>query len=478
MNINAISPIEGRYFSKTKELQAYFSEKALFSYRIYTEIKYLIYLSETNVANLRKITEKEKLFLNTLYNLTDKDSYIIKEIETKGYKNISATNHDVKAVEYYIKLKLEESSLKDLKEFVHFGLTSEDINNISYGLILRDSINYVIFPLLIECYSMIYNLAVKYKSLPMLARTHGQPASPTTFGKEMLVFVNRLKEEFINLYNQKILLKLNGATGNYNAHHVASPKLDFIEFSTFFIKSLESKKEEKKNEFYSKSPMRIDLNLITTQIEPHDSYCRIFDSLKRINIILIDFCMDIWRYISDNWLKQKIIKGEIGSSTMPHKVNPIDFENAEGNLGLANSLFNFFTNKLMISRLQRDLSDSTVMRNIGVAFAYSLLGYKSIIKGLNKIEVNQTKIIKDLNNSPEVLAEAYQIILKKNGIENSYEILKDLTRGKNLTLKDFHNFINELKIDEKIKKELLELSPQNYIGIADKIVDNFDKFII
>ncbi len=477
MNINCISPIDGRYFDKIKELQDFFSEKALFSYRIYTEIKYLIKLSETSDFNIRALSDQEKEFLESLYKLTDEECDIIKKIETKGYKDILATNHDVKAVEYYIKLKLEDTSLRDLKEFVHFGLTSEDVNNISYGLMIRDAVNYIIFPLLVECYSTIYNISVQYKDVPMLARTHGQPASPTTFGKEMLVFVSRLKEEFINLYNQKILLKLNGATGNYNAHYVSYPNVDFINFSENFISYLESNKKESHNEFYSKLPLAVDVNLVTTQIEPHDSYCRVFDSFKRINIILIDFCMDIWRYISDGWIKQKTVKGEIGSSAMPHKVNPIDFENAEGNLGLANALFNFFTNKLMISRLQRDLSDSTVQRNIGMAFAYSLLAYKSILKGLSKIEINKEKIIQDLNNTPEILAEAYQTILRKNGINNPYELLKDLTRGNKITLQDFHNFIRELSIEEKIKTQLLNLTPVDYIGLASKIVESFDKII-
>ncbi|HOJ62834.1 MAG TPA: adenylosuccinate lyase [Spirochaetota bacterium] len=475
--INAISPIDGRYYEKTKELKDFFSEKSLFSYRIYVETQYLIKLIETRELNIRKITDKEKEILENLHKISDEDCRIIKEIETKGYKEIPATNHDVKAVEYFIKLKLDESSLKDIKEFVHFALTSEDINNIAYGLIIRDSINEKIFPLLIDCYAKIYEISIKYKDLPMLARTHGQPASPTTFGKEMLVFVKRLKDEFLNLYNQTILLKLNGATGNFNAHNICYPEIDWIEFSKDFIFSFEKEKKTIQNEHYSKLPLKVDFNLVTTQIEPHDSYCRIFDSFKRINTILIDFCMDIWRYISDGWLKQKAIKGEIGSSAMPHKVNPIDFENAEGNLGVANSLFNFFSSKLMISRLQRDLSDSTVLRNIGAAFAYSFLAYKSIIKGLSKIEVDQKKILEELNNTPEILAEAYQNVLRKIGFDKPYELLKEITRGKKIALDDFHNLIKNLNIDNETKNRLLSLKPFDYIGLASRIVEKFDKFI-
>lgn len=476
MSINTISPIDGRYYEKTKDLREFFSEKALFSYRVYAEIKYFIKLIER--LSIREINKQEQEFLENLWKISDNDCEIIKQIETKGYKEIPATNHDVKAVEYFIKLKLEETTLKDLKEFIHFALTSEDINNISYGLIIRNSINYKIFPLLVECYSKIYELAVKYKDTPMLARTHGQPATPTTFGKEMLVFVKRLKDEFLNLYKSSLLLKLNGATGNFNAHYVCYPNIDWIEFSRDFIYSLDGEiTEVNKNEYYSKLPLKVDFNLITTQIEPHDSYCRIFDSFKRINTILIDFCMDIWRYISDSWIKQKIVKGEIGSSAMPHKVNPIDFENAEGNLGVANSLFSFFSNKLMISRLQRDLTDSTVLRSIGSAFSYSFLAYKSIIRGLSKIEVNTEKIKEELINAPEILAEAYQTIFRKIGIEKPYELIKEIVRGKRVTLEDFHNVIKGLDIDRETKENLLSLKPENYTGLASKIVEHFDKFI-
>ncbi|HPO50812.1 MAG TPA: adenylosuccinate lyase, partial [Spirochaetota bacterium] len=340
-----------------------------------------------------------------------------------------------------------------------------DINNLSYSLMLKDGFNEVIYKEILKLYNTLYELSLEYKDLPMLARTHGQPATPTTFGKEILVFVSRLKEELRLLPEVKLLSKLNGATGGYNAFNVSFPETDWQKFSEKII-----------NGFNNDSvPLKISFNKVTTQIEPHDSLSRIFDAMKRINTILIDFSQDIWRYISDGWIKQKVIKGEIGSSAMPHKVNPIDFENAEGNLGIANSLFSFFSSKLMISRLQRDLSDSTVLRNIGVSLSHSLLAYCSLAKGLSKIEINSDLITESLRNTPEIIAEAYQNILRMSGVDKPYELLKEVTRGKESRIEDFHVFVENLKINDDIKKRLLLIRPENYIGLSSKIVEEFDK---
>lgn len=464
MSISAISPIDGRYQNKTKNLGEYFSEKALIKYRVLVEINYLMLLSEEGKIGLRKFTNEEKDFLLKITDISDQDAEVVKLIETKGYENIPATNHDVKAIEYFIKLKIKLTTLSDISEYVHFCLTSEDINNLSYSLMTRDGFNNVIYKELLNLYKQLYDLAYEHRNLPMLSRTHGQPATPTTFGKEILVFVSRLKEEIIFLSNIKLLSKLNGATGNYNAFNVVFPDIDWQTFSNKLVNKLNN----------NNSPLKLEFNRVTTQIEPHDSLGRLFDSIKRINTILIDFSQDMWRYISDGWIKQKAIKGEIGSSAMPHKVNPIDFENGEGNLGIANALFNFFTGKLMISRLQRDLSDSTVLRNIGVAFSHSLLAYQSILKGLSKIEINKDEILNTLENTPEIIAEAYQNILRVSGIEKPYELLKDVTRGKKASIEDFHNLAKNLNVDDGIKERLLAIKPDNYTGIAGKIVEEFN----
>ena len=467
MSILSISPIDGRYKNKTEILQNYFSEKALIKYRVKVEINYLILLSEEGKVGLRKFNDNEKRLLLDIAEIDDSDAEIVKQIETKGYKGILATNHDVKAVEYFIKLKLEETTLSDIVEYVHFCLTSEDVNNLAYSLMVKDGFNEVLYKTIAELYRSLYELSVKYKDLPMLSRTHGQPATPTTFGKEMLVFVSRLKEELALLKNIKLFSKLNGATGGYNAFNIVFPSVNWQEFTKKLIDMLDS----------DSLPLNLAINRVTTQIEPHDSLGRVFDSLKRINTILIDFCQDIWRYISDGWIKQKSIKGEIGSSAMPHKVNPIDFENGEGNLGIANSLLLFFSSKLMVSRLQRDLSDSTVLRNIGVSFAHSLLSYQSIMKGLSKIEIDETVIVETLKNSPEIIAEAYQNILRVAGVEKPYELLKDITRGKKVSLEDFYNLANSLEVDKNIKQKLLNIRPENYTGLASKIVSEFDPTI-
>jgi adenylosuccinate lyase len=448
----AINPIDGRYFEKTRELEPYFTEQALMKYRVIMECEYFISLSLLNKTALRKFSSGEVKIIRDIYeNFNDASYQKIKKFE-------ATTNHDVKAVEYFIKEILTKTSLKDSIEWVHFALTSEDTNNIAYALMLADSLEQVMVLKVNEIISNLNNLAKKYKNLPMLARTHGQSASPTTFGKEMKVFAERLKRYSNILKNTKIATKLNGATGNYNAHVVAYPNVDWLDFSKKFIDGLNKNRSQK-----------LELNKFTTQIEPHDSYVDIFDALRHINSILLDFNQDMWRYISDGWVGQIPKAGEVGSSTMPHKINPIDFENSEGNLGLANSLFEFFARKLPISRLQRDLSDSTVERSFGSAFAYSFIAYSSLLKGLSKISVNEHKIKKDLMAHPEVIAEAIQTVLRREGVAMPYEQLKALTRGKEVTLEDIQTFVQSLKVSDKIKKELLNITPSNYIGLASKL---------
>lgn len=459
--LSSISPIDGRYQKVASPLAKYFSEQALMRYRIIVEGEYLIALSETPGIKLRKISPREKNIIRKLYNLSSKDAQIISDIETKGYKNIKATDHDVKAVEYYLKDKLSGTSLKNVLEWVHLGLTSEDVNNLSYALMIKHGVSDVIIPEIQRIIKSLNHLIFKSFNVPMLARTHGQPASPTTFGKEFKVFASRIQKQLDQLENTRINTKLNGASGNYNAHIAAFPKVKWIKFSQKFINQL--------NSFLSTKHLSLSTNLYTTQIEPHDSYIEVFDCIRRINTILIDLDQDIWRYISDEWIVQKPVSGAIGSSTMPHKVNPIKFENSEGNLGMANSTFEFFAHKLPISRLQRDLSDSTSQRNIGSALAYSLIGYKYLLKGLSRISVNKTKVIDVLKSHPEVVAEAIQTILRREGIKMPYEKLKELTRGKQVTLKDIQEFIDKLDVDKKLKKELKRITPQNYIGLASKL---------
>lgn len=429
-------------------------------YRVLVETEYLISLSELGLPQLRKFSDDEKVLLKKLANVSDEDAQIISDIERIGHKNILATNHDVKAVEYYLKLKLANTSLKNILEWIHFGLTSEDTNNLAYVLMLGQGITNVILPGLHEIIFRLTGLAQKYAASPMLARTHGQPASPTTFGKEIRVFKERLLRQVEQLKQHKFLAKLNGASGNYNAHLSAYPKVDWIKFSQDFIENLATN-----------YPL-LTTNLFTTQIEPHDSYIETFDCLRRINTILIDFNQDIWRYISDGWIKQKKIEGEVGSSTMPHKVNPINFENSEGNLGLANALLNHFAMKLPISRLQRDLSDSTVQRNFGLALSHCQIAYKYLLRGLSRITPDEQKMLTDLQAHPEVITEALQTILRREGSAMPYEKLKELSRGENLSLADIHKFIDGLEVSDKVKKELKTFTPENYTGLASKLASS------
>jgi len=437
-----ISPIDGRYNKQTAILQEYFSEYALVKYRIIIEIEYFIELCEYSIGILKNIDKLKYNLLRDIYNrFSNKDMDRIKSIESK-------TNHDVKAVEYYIREEFDKINLSDYKEMIHFGLTSQDINNTAQPLMIKNALENIFYPIIKELIEKIKTLAVEYKNIPMLARTHGQPATTTTMGKEMLVFVERLNKQFSTLLLVPNSAKFGGATGNMNAHHVTFPEIDWNEFANKFLKRL-----------------KLSRSYPTTQIEHYDNIAALCHNMIRINTILIDFCRDLWHYISIEYFKQKINNTEVGSSTMPHKVNPIDFENAEGNLGYANAIFNHLATKLPISRLQRDLTDSTVMRNIGVPFAHSLIAYNSILKGLNKLSINIDKINEDLENNWVIISEAIQSILRSINYPNAYELLKQLTRkNEKLTKKDFDKFIDELNVSDDLKNKLKDITPFNYIG--------------
>lgn len=445
--ITAISPLDGRYSEKVKELSAFFSEAALVRSRIAVEVEWLIYICNTlKLDGSEPLKSPEIAALRKLYKeFLDEFAEEIKEIE-------KTTNHDVKAVEYFLQKALKVLGRKDLIPFIHFACTSEDINNLSYAAMLNGGIKEVIAPALDEILSKIKEYAEEFRTQPMMSHTHGQPATPTTVGKEFKNVGARLYRQVEALKNAEVFGKINGATGNYNAHVVAYPEVEWMKASKEFVELLGLKWQR-----------------LTTQIEPHDYMAEIFDIMKRINTILIDFDRDVWTYISMGYFKQKRIKGEVGSSTMPHKINPIDFENSEGNLGIANALFAHFSEKLPISRMQRDLTDSTVQRNIGSAFAYSLLSYKSTLKGISKLEVNIENIEADLENNWELLAEPIQTVMRRYGVEDAYEQLKDLSRGEKLSQEKIAKFVQGLKIPEDAKNRLLKLSPRLYIGLAHKL---------
>jgi len=443
-SLQAISPLDGRYSSKTKALIPYFSEEALIRFRVQVEIEYFIALVELPLPQLSDFDTSIFEVLRKLYTeFSSDDAQNIKNTE-------KVTNHDVKAVEYFIKEKFEDLGLQKYKEFIHFGLTSQDINNTAIPLSLKAAINNVYVPQLLELKAKLAALAADWKDIPMLARTHGQPASPTRLGKEINVFVVRLEEQFEQLNNIKNAAKFGGATGNFNAHKVAYPAIDWKAFGTQFV-------EGKLNLHHS---------FPTTQIEHYDHMAALFDCLKRINTILIDLDRDIWTYVSMDYFKQKIKEGEIGSSAMPHKVNPIDFENSEGNLGIANALFEHLSAKLPVSRLQRDLTDSTVLRNIGVPIGHTIVGFQSTLKGLNKLLLNESKFKEDLENNWAVVAEALQTILRREGYPNPYETLLSLTRtNEAITKESIIQFIESLDISEEIKAEMRKITPGNYTGI-------------
>ena len=443
--LNTISPLDGRYNNSVKNLSVYFSEKALMRYRLKVEIEYLIALgNEKGIKELPRFSKDEQLGLQKIYkNFNSADAEKVKEIET-------TTNHDVKAVEYYIQGKTK----KALHPWVHFALTSEDVNNLSYSLMWQDGLNRVYLPELQSIHKDLKKLARKYKNASMMALTHGQPATPTTFGKELAVFCARLDRQVYQIKTHKLLGKLGGATGTWSAHMAAYPKINWIGFSSKFIKSL-----------------GLEPNLVTTQIEPHDSLAESYRQIILVNSILTDLCGDMWYYISRGILRQKKVAGEVGSSTMPHKINPIQFENAEGNMGIANALLNHLALKLPISRMQRDLTDSTTLRNHGVALGHSYLALKNILKGLNRITINKFQMSKELNSHWEVLAEAIQTILRKSGKRDAYEKLKELTQGQSINAESMAEFVSGLKVSDEDKQTLINLTPAGYRGLAPKLVD-------
>lgn len=458
--LTAVSSVDGRYREVSAALAPFLSEYALIRFRIRVECEYLVSLSGMQELGMRALSAAEKKLLAAIADeFSLDDAMLVKKFEREGHEDIPATSHDAKAVEYFLKKRLESTSLADVREWLHFGLTSEDVNSVAYGLMLREALREVIVPALRAIEENLEKLARAHADTSMLARTHGQPASPTTFGKEMKVFAARIRRHIDQLENREILVKFGGATGNWNAHIAAAPEVDWIAFSERFVGRFNEKG----------AGITLVLNPFTTQIEPHDTYAELFDTLRRTNTILIDFSQDMWRYISDGWVAQKPKEGEVGSSTMPHKVNPIDFENSEGNLGIANALFNHFSNKLPISRLQRDLSDSTVKRAFGTAFAHALIGYRSLLRGLEKVAVNEAALHAALDAHPEVLAEAIQTVLRREGVAVPYEQLKKLTRGRKVSLDEFAAFVDSLELNGPVKKHLKTLRPENYIGLAASV---------
>jgi len=447
MNIDtllAISPIDGRYRNKTEKFATYFSEFGLIKYRVLVEIEYFIALCEIPLKQLYDFDQNKFASLRKVYqDFRVDDAQQIKDIE-------KVTNHDVKAVEYFIKEKFDELKLEHYKEFIHFGLTSQDVNNTATPYSLRDAMENVFYPVFSDLLNKLKQLSKDWEIIPMLARTHGQPASPTRLGKEIAVFVVRLEKQLEQLKSIPFSAKFGGATGNFNAHFVAYPEIDWNDFGNHFVNDI----------------LKLNRSFPTTQIEHYDNIAAFFDALKRINTIFIDLSRDFWTYISMNYFKQKIKKGEVGSSAMPHKVNPIDFENAEGNLGVSNAMCEHLALKLPVSRLQRDLTDSTTLRNIGVPIAHSVIAFQSLLKGLDKVLINEPAIENDLDENWAVVAEAIQTILRREGYPKPYEALKELTRtGEKITKESIHRFIDSLKLNENIKRELKNITPFNYTGI-------------
>ena len=447
-DLTAISPLDGRYGNKTAELRPYFSEFGLIRYRVLVEVRWLQWLAaEPAVTEVPPLSEKANAKLNKILDrFSLEDARRVKEIER-------TTNHDVKAIEYFLKEQIKDNKeLRAVDEFLHFGCTSEDINNLAYALLLREAREQVILPLMDELIAELKKLAKQHAGQAMLARTHGQPASPTTLGKEMANSMVRLRRQRKQFAEVVLLGKFNGAVGNYNAHHIAYPEIAWPMVAENFVRSLE-----------------LNWNPYTTQIEPHDALAELFDAMSRFNNVVLDFNRDIWGYISLGYFKQKVVKGETGSSTMPHKVNPIDFENSEGNLGLANALLGFMRDKLPVSRWQRDLSDSTVLRNLGVGVAHSVLAYQTCLQGIAKLEINTKAIKADLDANWEVLAEAVQTVMRRYGIPEPYEKLKMLTRGRRIDKESLHDFIASLELPEDAKARLLALTPADYTGLAKNL---------
>jgi len=443
-SLSAISPIDGRYRKVTEPLAGYFSEAAIIRYRIHVEVEYFIALCNIPLPQLRAFNPDLFSEIRSVYSqFHPEDAVRVKEIE-------KVTNHDVKAIEYFLKEKFAELNLSEYKEFIHFGLTSQDINNTAFPLALKEAFLNVYKPLLDEILETLRRKSKEWKKIPMLARTHGQPASPTTIGKEFFVFAERLEKQINLLQTIPSSAKFGGATGNFNAHHVAYPAIDWITFADHFVNDI----------------LGLERSTTTTQIEHYDNLAAFFDNLKRINTILLDFSKDAWTYISMDYFHQKVKKNEVGSSAMPHKVNPIDFENAEGNLGVANAVFEHLSAKLPISRLQRDLTDSTVIRNIGVPLAHSMIAFRSLLKGMDKLIINELKMAKDLDENWAVISEAIQTILRRENYPDPFEALKDLTRGnEKINCQRLHKFIDGLDVSDKEKNELKKITPENYTGL-------------
>ncbi|TMO86368.1 adenylosuccinate lyase [Pseudoalteromonas spongiae] len=449
--LTAISPVDGRYGSKTTELREIFSEYGLIKYRVTVEVRWLQALAAAEgIDEVPSLSaEANQILDNIVANFNEEDAMRVKDIER-------TTNHDVKAVEYLLKEKVADNAeLNAINEFIHFACTSEDINNLSHGLMLKEARENVLLPYCDKLLDAVHALAKEYQTIPMMCRTHGQPASPSTMGKEMANVYMRLKRQRDQIANVELLGKINGAVGNYNAHISAYPNYDWHAHAEKFVTSL-----------------GLQWNAFTTQIEPHDYIAELYDAIARFNTILIDFDRDVWGYIALNHFKQKTIAGEIGSSTMPHKVNPIDFENSEGNLGIANAIFAHLAQKLPVSRWQRDLTDSTVLRNLGVGMGYALIAYQATLKGISKLEVNQEKLLAELDQNWELLAEPIQTVMRKYGIEKPYEKLKELTRGKRVNKEIMADFIDNLDLPEAVKEELKQLTPANYIGRAVEFIDD------
>ena len=446
--IGNISPVDGRYMELTEEVRNYFSEYHLIRNRIIVEIKWIKKLSEIEEFKIKLKEEDLKILDKIIENFDIEQAKKVKEIER-------ITKHDVKAVEYYINEKLKENGLQKYNHLVHFACTSEDINNLAYGIMIKQLIQSVYIPNVTKLIEIVKEKANEYASIPMLSHTHGQNATPTTVGKELAIFSYRIGRIFDKIKNEKITGKFNGTVGNFNAHNICYPNIDWIKVSEEFVEGFD-----------------LECNLFTTQIESHDSICSLFSEMKLLNNIVLDFDNDMWMYISRNYFIQSNISGEIGSSVMPHKINPINFENSMANTKMANGIFTVFIENLQISRMQRDLSDSSILRNIGLGFSYTIIALKQTIKGINKLSVNEKLLREELQSTPEILAEAVQTVLRKNEYENAYEILKGMTRGKKITLEEIRDFIKNLDINENDKQILLELEPQNYVGLAEKLAKN------
>ncbi|MCQ2411040.1 MAG: adenylosuccinate lyase [Elusimicrobiaceae bacterium] len=458
MERTPLCPLDGRYSGKLQALTHVMGEAAFATCRVRTETAWLEILSGLKLPHYKPLTAAEKKVLAALHILSAHDLSVLRALEFDGYKNIPATRHDVKAVEYLLRLKLQNTPLKNRINWLHFALTSEDVNSVSYALLLANGVENVLLPALEKLRQTLAKLAVKEARGVMLARTHGQPAVPTTFGKEIRVFEQRLVRQLAQLKKQQISCKFGGAVGNFNAHAAVFPAVDWPAAADKLVGLLNKNRK-----------IKIYRTPVSTQVDPRDSYAELFDNLRRIHIILTDFCRDMWQYISAGLVRQQTVKGEVGSSTMPQKVNPIDFENAEGNLQLANALLDFFSTKLPVSRLQRDLSDSTVLRNMGTAFGYACVAYDSLLRGLSKIAFDRAAAREELHQHPEVLAEGIQTILRANGVANAYEQLRDFTRGRAVTLAALREFAEKLDVPETIKKQLRALSPEHYTGLAAQL---------